>query len=252
MSLMHKNKYEGEIFKTNSCGTLIVTSYINYAEVHVKFIDTGYETSAEMGQIKSGRVRDRLLPNLFGVGILEDEPTKVNGKNLKEYELWSNILLRCYSKTYHKKHPTYSDCTVSENFKHYPYFKEWCYKQVGFGTKGWDVDKDILVKGNKIYSENTCCFVPNEVNKLFTKNNSVRGDCPIGVNFHKTNQKYETKMTTGGKSLHLGVFNTELEAFFAYKQVKEAYIKEVAEKWKDDIDPRVYNALMNYQVEITD
>ena len=53
-------------------------------------------------------------------------------------------------------------------------------------------------------------------------------------------------------SEHLGLFNTELEAFKAYKTAKESFIKEQAEKWKSQIDPRAYEALMNYQVEIND
>ena len=51
---------------------------------------------------------------------------------------------------------------------------------------------------------------------------------------------------------HVGYFNTEIEAFEAYKQAKENHLKEVAEKWKGKIDDRAYNALMEYQVEITD
>ena len=55
-----------------------------------------------------------------------------------------------------------------------------------------------------------------------------------------------------GENFYLGVFETEMEAFYAYKEAKEAYIKELANKWKDQIDPRAYDALMDYQIEITD
>ena len=55
-----------------------------------------------------------------------------------------------------------------------------------------------------------------------------------------------------GKQEYLGLFNTELEAFNAYKQAKESFVKEQAEKWKDKIDPRAYEALMNYEVNIND
>lgn len=71
----------------------------------------------------------------------------------------------------------------SENFKHYTYFQDWCSKQVGFNVEGFALDKDTLVKGNKVYSEDTCCFVPQEINSLMTKANARRGTYIIGVNF---------------------------------------------------------------------
>ena len=55
-----------------------------------------------------------------------------------------------------------------------------------------------------------------------------------------------------GKREYLGFFKTEIEAFNAYKQAKEKYLKELAEKWKSQIDERAYNALMNYEVHIDD
>ena len=55
-----------------------------------------------------------------------------------------------------------------------------------------------------------------------------------------------------GKQEKLGSFNTEIEAFNAYKKAKEAFVKEQANKWKDKIDERAYNALMNYTVDIND
>ena len=53
-------------------------------------------------------------------------------------------------------------------------------------------------------------------------------------------------------SSFIGHFDTEIEAFKAYKKVKESRLKDVAELYKDKIDHRVYDALMKYQVEITD
>ena len=117
--------------------------------------------------------------------------------------------------------------------------------------EGWCLDKDILVKGNKVYSPETCCFVPNEINILFTKGNSCRGALPIGVRKRK-NGKYLTQITKNSKNIHIGIFNTPEEAFQAYKVAKEDYIKKMADKWRDKISNRAYQALYNYQVEITD
>ena len=111
----------------------------------------------------------------------------------------------------------------------------------------------MLVKGNKVYSEDSCVFLPIEINTVLTKCTSSRGEHLIGVYWSKTHKAFKAQVSRNkGKQEHLGYFNTELEAFNTYKTAKEAFIKEQAEKWKDKIDDRAYNALMNYQVEITD
>ena len=137
---MNELNYEGKIFKTNNYGPLVVTKYVNSSKVRIKFIETGYETNAEMNQIKKGNVKDRLVATVWGVGILGDEPACANGRTLKEYMLWGSMLKRCYDNKYHSEHPTYRDCYVSENFKYYSYFKDWCSRQVGFNQTGWDLD----------------------------------------------------------------------------------------------------------------
>ena len=156
-----------------------------------------------------------------------------------------------------KTSPSYKSCTTTPYFNFFANFKDWCRHQIGFGSKDengkhFALDKDILIKGNKIYSPETCCFVPNEINNLLSPNRVNRVSNPIGVSFHKRDEKYQACLNTGASRTQLGYFMSAEEAFLAYKQAKEAYIKEVANKWKDQIDHRVYEALMNYQVEITD
>ena len=113
--------------------------------------------------------------------------------------------------------------------------------------EGWHLDKDIICKECKIYSPETCAFVPADVNSLFIKNDIKRGIYPISVRKTKS-QRFTSRLN--GK--HLGTFDTPEEAFQAYKTAKEEYIKEVANKWKDLISDQVYQAMYNYQVEITD
>lgn len=250
-------KYEGKIFKTSRFGNVVVTKYIDYRNVHIKFVESGYETIAEMGAIKHGNVKDRSAATVFGIGVLGDAVMYANGKQLREYDLWQGMLRRCFDSKLHARHNTYIGCTVSEKFRYYPYFKDWCNNQEYFYSKdnngrSFQLDKDILVKGNKIYSEDTCCFVPSEVNSLLVKRNNSRGVCTLGVYFNKTKGKFVAQLNKNGKLIGLGYFDFELEAFSVYKEQKECHIKEVANKWKDKIDPRVYEALMNYQVEITD
>ena len=158
---------------------------------------------------------------------------------------------------YKKKNPTYEGCEVSDKFKSYEYFYEWCHSQIGFDNDGngnpFHLDKDLLVKGNKIYSESTCVFLPREINQILVKREASRGEHLIGVYWNKKDKAFIAQVSKSkGKQEHLGSFKTEIEAFNAYKVAKEAFIKEQANKWKSQIDPRAYEALMNYTVEITD
>ena len=244
----------GKVFKSLNSGDFKVLKYNDSKNIEIQFLNTGFETKVQLGSIRNGEVKDPYSPSVCGVGILGVKcQTKINGVRTKEYELWCHMLQRCYSDVLKKRCPTYEGCEVSDNFKSYEYFYEWCNKQIGFGDKGFDLDKDLLIKGNKVYSEDSCVFIPREINQLLTKRTASRGEYLIGVCWHNTSKAFVAMVRKNkGKREHLGYFNTELEAFNAYKQAKESFIKEQANKWKGKIDDRAYNALMNYQVEITD
>lgn len=179
------------------------------------------------------------------------------GVKTKEYSLWSSMLGRCTPK-YWITHPTYVGTTHSENFKSYTFFHEWCQEQKGFksideNNRYWQLDKDLLLRGNKHYSEDTCVFVPQRLNKLLIKSNASRGEFPIGVSWYNPTKKFTSRcQDIYGKSKLLGYFNTPQEAFQAYKTFKEALIKEVANEYKEMLDSRVYEALINYEVNEND
>ena len=244
----------GKVCKSKSSGDFKVLKYNDARDVEIQFLKTGYEAKVELGSIKIGKVKDPYSPSVYGVGIVGTKYLAfVNGGNTKEYLLWQGVLQRCCSDDFKKKNPTYEGCKVSDNFKSYEYFYEWCHEQVGFGNEGFHLDKDLLVKGNKVYSENTCVFIPQEVNTLLIKSVASRGKYLIGVCWCNTKKAFVAQVNKGkGSPEHLGYFNTELEAFNAYKEAKESFIKEQANDWKSQIDDRAYNALMNYTVEITD
>ena len=244
----------GTAYQSKNSGCFTITSYLDSYNIGIKFVNTGFEMVARLECVKDGEVKDRLSPSVYSVGVVGTKyQIRVSGVLAKEYELWKSMLRRCYSDNSKKKRPTYEGCEVSENFKSYEYFYEWCNKQIGFSNKGWQLDKDLLVKGNKIYSEGSCVFIPKEVNTLLTKRGVSRGEHLIGVYWHNTKKAFVAQVRKNkGKSEPLGLFNTELEAFKAYKQAKESFVKEQAEKWKDKIDERAYNALMNYEVSVDD
>lgn len=184
-------------------------------------------------------------------------PAEANNISQNEYNTWQRMLERCTAKCWVRQ-PFYNGTTCSDNFKSYTFFYEWCNAQVGFGNvdsnnKYWHLDKDLLVKGNRIYSEDTCVFIPQKINNLLTKSDSSRGKYPIGVTWHKVRLKFCTVCSDGhGKQKHLGYSDTPEEAFLIYKKFKENLIKQVANEYEQQIDTRAYNALMNYEVNIND
>ena len=244
----------GKICKSKLSGDFKILRYNNKTNVEIQFLKTGFEVVVELGSIRNGYVKDRLSPSVYGLGIVGTKyQIRVNGTLTKEYELWTGMLERCYSDTFKKKQPTYEGCEVSDNFKNYEYFYEWCNEQIGFGIEGFELDKDLLIKGNKVYSEDSCIFLHKDINLLLTKRTASRGKHLIGVYWCNTNKAFIAQVSKNkGKSERLGSFNTEMEAFNAYKQAKESFVKEQANKWKSQIDDRAYDALMNYEVNIDD
>ena len=244
----------GKVCKSLNSGDFKILKYNDAKDVEIQFVKTGFETSVQLTNIRNGEIKDPYLPSVCGVGVSGSRyPYKINGRNTKEYILWKSMLQRCYSDSFKNKRPTYKDCKVSDNFKSYEYFYEWCKSQVGFGVEGFELDKDLLIKGNKVYSENSCVFIPREINSVLIKSEASRGNHLLGVYWSKTNKTFKAMVCKNkGKQEYLGYFKTELEAFNAYKEAKETFIKEQANKWKSQIDEKAYNALMNYTVEITD
>ena len=170
------------------------------------------------------------------------------------YEIWKQMLRRCYDfKNQEIKHPSYIECSVHESWLNYQNFGKFCIDNKY--SKELFIDKDILLKGNKTYGPDTCCFVNRHLNNLFTKSNVARNGLPIGVILNGSNFQARCGFvdSNGKKSRKLlGTYITKIEAFKVYKKAKEEYIKEMADKYKSEISEKVYNALYSYVVEITD
>ena len=186
---------------------------------------------------------------ICGIGINDkSRPAWIGDNHTKQYNLWSSMLHRCYDPKKHARSPTYVGCSVSDNFKNYSYFYDWCHAQIGFGMDGWDLDKDILIDNNKIYSEDLCVFVPKDINTFFNDCGSAMRELTLGAGFDKRTGKYRARCMSSGKQKFLGRFTTPEAAHAAYKQFKENLCKELANKWRGKIDERVYNAMMVWTV----
>lgn len=177
----------------------------------------------------------------YGVGIydLRDDPSyttkkMVDGKIVWRcpfYVKWTNILKRCYSEKWLQQHPSYRGCSVCEEWKTFSNFMAWVKTQ---SWEGKDLDKDILVPGNKFYSPKTCVFVTGKLNRLLTNSFANRGKYPVGVRFMVSIKKYTSQIKRYSKITHLGTFDTPEEAHEVYKKERSKYILEVAENLTED------------------
>jgi hypothetical protein len=158
---------------------------------------------------------------------------------------WYRMLARC-EPDFQRRNPTYSGCTCE--FASFQEFVEWHRSQINYG-KGLEIDKDLLIQGNKVYGPNTCTLLPAEINKTLRYLSRSGRYLPIGVQFSERNQKYVAACAgESGSRNTLGYFKTSDEAFQAYKAFKEELLKKYAEDWKHLLDPRAYEALQSFVV----
>ena len=250
----------GEESYNNFGSKMIIVEYKNNRDIDVYFPE--YDWTFEHTQynnFKNGKIKCPYEPRYYGKGYLGEGKCEVskNGKLKKEYIIWRNMLKRCYDTKYQEKEPTYKGCTVENhllNFQHMCKWLEENYYEIP--EEIMCLDKDILCKGNKIYSRDTCIFVPQRINALFIKSDKSRGNNPIGV-IELPSGNYRVQCNDGyGKHIYLGTFSTEKEAFQVYKQYKEKIIKETIDSYKGIIPEPFYSrlktAMYNYEVEIDD
>ena len=270
---MSSNKIDrtGEINVSNEGCAMKIVEYNNALDIIVEFEDehkyrkhTGYKA------FKTGGIKNPFFASVFGYGYLGIDKNgnvpNVNefkdGKWVQtwEYNKWKNMLKRCFDSKFKEKHPTYKDITCCDRWLCFANFLEDF--AILKNEYNWNVDeklqldKDILYKGNKLYSLENCVLVPDYINFLFLKNDAVRGEYPIGVCYHKIAKKYQAFCHINGKLKGLGLYNTPEEAFNAYKMAKENEIKRIVNdcvlKGYITKDSRLYKAMISYQIQIDD
>lgn len=253
---MHINE---ERLNKNGCPMRIV-EYIDNRNIVVEFQDKyKARVSTSYGNFKRGIVRNPYYPTVCGVGISGNKYQIVENKRpTREYNAWLRMLNRCFDKSVKAKQPTYKDVSICEEWLLFENFYEWLHNQPNFNKwhdeQRWAVDKDIFTKRNKVYSPETCCLVPQNVNCLFLKREAERGAYPIGVRYTNNGFLAVCRNPFLDKAVELGYYSTPERAFQAYKVYKEDIIKQVAkvEYNNGNITKECYEAMMNYEVEITD
>lgn len=257
------NRLYEEKLNNQGCPMKII-EYNNTSDIVVEFQDDyKYRTNTIYANFKSGSVRNPYCPSIYGIGITGCKyptKTKTNDRPTKEYSIWRSILERSFVEKIKEKQPTYKDVSCCSEWINFENFYEWLHSQPNFNKwyegNRWAVDKDILHKGNKVYSPENCCLVPINVNCLFLKRESERGKYPIGVRY-KDDDGFLASCHNPftNRNEQIGSYSTPENAFyFGYKPYKEDIIKRVAqiEYDKDNITKECYDAMMNYVVEITD
>ena len=242
-NIKHNGRYDYSKVKYVDSSTLVEI----VCKRHGSFLQKPNSHLMGCGCPKCGVIDSR--GKILGVGI-NDVDDFMNHE--KSYILWSHLFARCYNPKALFKHPAYNNVIVCKEWHLFSNFLKWFETQKEWYQQGWHIDKDILVKGNREYAPDKCCFVPQEINALFTNRKRNKGKYPIGVSYIKSKNKFVVSVAYNGRNKTIGAFNTPTEAFYAYKEAKEKRIKEVADKWKDQLEPKVYEALYNYKVEITD
>lgn len=202
---------------------------------------------------------------IYGIGIndagymvkVEEELPKFNGKRKRRvlwkypyYTKWSEMLRRCYSETNLIKNPTYKDCTVCNEWHLFSNFKSW------METQDWeekDLDKDLLLYKNKIYSPDTCCFISSSINKFLTRSDKSRGEHPIGVSCQKIfveeklPKPFKAQISISSSRGYLGCFASPEEAHRVWQKAKAALAFDLS---LEQTDERVKQGLIRVYEKI--
>lgn len=251
----YKLERTGETNYNKYGSKMTIFEYSNFNNIVVEF-ENGWKTNSKYDLFKKGTLTSPYDKTICGVGVvgLENIYPNVNLEYKKSYDKWRGMITRCYNKKSQEKSPTYKGCSVCDEWLFYPNFKEW-YDKNYYEIQGeqMHLDKDILHKGNKIYSPNNCIFAPSRINTLILNGKNGRGKLPVGVNYNKKSGKYRAQYNyLSYGNTNLGEFDNPNDAFYKYKEYKEKYIKLTANEYKDKIPEKLYTALNNWQIDISD
>lgn len=233
--------------RNNKHGTpMEIIGYNIQSDMRIKFLDQyGYETNTTYSNFIKGQIKNPYDKTIYGVGCLGEGKYKAYMKGVhiqtKKYTAWQNMLCRCYHEKDRHLHATYEECIVCDEWLNYQNFAQWYddnFYDVEDG-KRMHIDKDILCKGGKIYSPETCIFVPQRINMLFMKKSRITdSDLPTGIRRTSTGfiAEYNTK--------YLGNYESLEEATTEYEKEKRMHIKELANEYRDRLPPYVYSVLL--------
>lgn len=203
-----------------------VNTHKPYKRLHIRFTATGTERICDPKEVSNGAIKDILSPSVCGVGFLGKEGVDTTEQS---YQTWVDMLKRCYKPKSEQVAKTYKDCSVSSDWHNYSNFKKWYDKTY---IQDYRLDKDLKILGNRFYSEDTCTWLPNDVNVFFT------GGLVNGVHYSNSKGKWvaqcqDGKLTSTGskRQTYLGSFDNEVDALSAYKEFKLEKLLKLKDKF---------------------
>jgi len=213
-----------ERLNKQGCSMKIV-EYNKSSDIVVEFQDKRQaRIKSTYREFTNGSIKNPYHPTIYGVGMRGNKyPARPNGKVCREYYTWRNMLYKCYDDEYKEKYQTHFNAVCCEEWLCFENFYEWIHKQSNAENflKGnnWILNRNIIVKDNDIYSPETCCLVPQNVNRLFMEQD-------------------------------LNIEDSSEAVLQKYKEYREKQIKRVAEQEyaNSNISKQCYEAMMNYEV----
>ncbi len=210
------------IVSTND-GDIVIIEVINCSEVVVCFLQYPNVLTVRAGDIRTGRIKNFMKPCTYGIGYIGVGPykTAVNGKHTKAYNVWMGMLQRVRCPNSKRVARNYEGTSIDIRWLNYQNFAAWYEQEINkFGPVdfGWEIDKDFLIPGNRMYSPDTCCLIPQSINVLMVSSCFSRGTLPLGVSYKR--KRYRASVRMFGKNKNLGVYSTIREAQLAYWSAK--------------------------------
>lgn len=223
---------------------MTITEYRKAIDMAIQFEDGTVVKKTAYKEFSSGSIKNLNHPSIFGKGYMGEGKYKAwGGKSLtKEYCVWFGMLSRCYNgKT---DNPTYKDVEVCSEWLNFQIFATWF--EINY-REGFALDKDIICPDCRTYSPQTCVFVPQEINSMFTSAGKTKRDLPVGIYYLRG--RYQVSTPNHDGSTYVGFYKSLEEARIVNKDCKEKYMKKMAEIWEGRVDSRVYNIMCNWVFE---
>lgn len=219
---------EGAILQTLFHGKVFVIKFISTNKpIKVKFLNTGYIRDVQYSHLRRGNIKDPYHPTVYGVGFIGEGNYKINSKIGVR---WEGMLRRCYDDSYHANKPTYRDCEVSEDWQDLQKFASWYENTYPCDGEDYELDKDFTVLGNRVYSEETCNWIPRKLNSFFINFSKISGTS-YDKRLNSWVSRY-SRFSLGGKGdVLIGNYDTQEEARCAYLSKKMEILLELINKY---------------------